>query len=301
LFGRRTAQIHLQPFSYVEAAEFHSKWSLVERARAYFICGGVPLYLEMFAKERSVEQNVEAAILSEHSPLFREPDFLLREELRDVGSYHAVLLALATGSAVHKEIALRTRTPERSLGYYLKQLEELGYVERVYPMTGAKPQARAVRYMLRDPLLRFWFRFVFPNLTFLQRQGPARAYRELIRPAIDAYFGACFERLCREALPYLYEREGVSAAYEVGQYWDKSTQIDLIGLREDRVTDIGECKWGSYGGAPRLRGELDTKIRAYPNARGATLVARAFVQKRPPRAEARDDPLRWHDLRDLYG
>lgn len=300
LFGRRTAQIHLEPFSYLEAAEFHPTWSLVERARAYFICGGVPLYLEMFAKERSVEQNIEAAILSEHAPLFREPDFLLREELRDVGSYHAVLLALATGSAIHKDIASRTRTPERSLGYYLKQLEELGYVERTYPLTGGKPQARSVRYALRDPLLRFWFRFVFPNLTFVQRQGPMRAYRELVRPTIDAYFGACFERLCREALPYLYEREGVSAAYEVGQYWDKNAQVDVIGLRDDGVTDIGECKWGTYGGVPRLRAELDAKVRAYPNARGASLVARAFVQKRRPRADAPDDVVRWHDLHDLY-
>jgi hypothetical protein len=49
----------------------------------------------------------------------------------------------------------------------------------------------------------------------------------------------------------------------------------------------------------RLQAELDAKVAAYPNDRGATLVPRAFVQKRPPRAEARGD-LRWHDLRDLY-
>src|SRR5690606_26779237 len=78
LFGRRTAQIHLKPLSHLEAAEFHPGWSLAERARTYFVCGGVPLYLEMFAEARSFEQNVELAILDEHSPLAREPDFLLR-------------------------------------------------------------------------------------------------------------------------------------------------------------------------------------------------------------------------------
>ena len=173
-------------------------------------------------------------------------------------------------------------------------------MERTYPVTGARPQARAVRYALRDPLLRFWFRFVFPNLTFVQRQGPVRAYRELIRPEIEAYFGACFERLCREALPFIYDREEVSAAYEIGQYWDKHAQIDVIGLRDDGVTDVGECKWGAHGGVPRLRAEVDAKLRAYPNPRGATLVGRLFVQKRPARSQASDDVARWHDLRDLY-
>ena len=300
LFGRRTAQIHLQPFSHLEAAEFHPKWSLLERARAYFVCGGVPLYLEMFEQGRSFEQNVEAAILSEYAPLFREPDFLLREELRDVGAYHAVLVALSTGSLMHKDIAARASTPERSLGYYLKQLEELGYTERTYPLTGGKPQARSVRYTLKDPLLRFWFRFVFPNLTFAQREGPARTYRELIRPGIDAYFGSCFERLCREALPYLYAREGVSAKYDVGQYWDRNTQIDVVGLRSDGVTDLGECKWGAYGGVPRFSAELESKVGAYPNPRGATLVRRAFVQKCPQSAQARESGIHWHDLEDLY-
>ena len=46
--------------------------------------------------------------------------------------------------------------------------------------------------------------------------GPARAFRHRIKPALDAYFGGCFERLCREALPYLYQREQITAAFEIG-------------------------------------------------------------------------------------
>ena len=34
----------------------------------------------------------------------------------------------------------------------------------------------------------------------------------LLRPELEAYAGLCFERLCREALPRLYEREGVAAS-----------------------------------------------------------------------------------------
>lgn len=93
---------------------------------------------------------------------------------------------------------------------------ELGYVERRYPLTGEPPSARSVRYDLADPLLRSWFRFVFPNTSYIRHMGVVRALRDLIRPHLDDYFGLCFERLCREALPWLYRSEGVTAPSRLG-------------------------------------------------------------------------------------
>jgi hypothetical protein len=49
-----------------------------------------------------------------------------------------------------------------------------------------------------------------------------------------------------------------------------------------------------------LAAELKRKQESYPNLRDATLVARAFVRARPPRAGSSDKSLRWHDLADLY-
>jgi predicted AAA+ superfamily ATPase len=84
LFGRRTAQILLKPFSYREAASFHPNWSLGELAHAYFICGGIPYYLNSFSQRDTVATNIEKNVLDEFAPLYREPDFLLREELREL-------------------------------------------------------------------------------------------------------------------------------------------------------------------------------------------------------------------------
>jgi AAA+ ATPase superfamily predicted ATPase len=302
LFGRRTAQIHLQPFGYREAAAFHPRWSLTNRARAYFVCGGVPLYLKAFDEARSFESNVESNLLSEFAPLFREPEFLLREELRGVESYHAVLHAIAAGQATIRTIAQASGLPERSLPYYLEQLVQLGYVARRHPLTAARPSTRAVRFVLEDPLLRFWFRFVFPHRSFVQQMGAARSYADLIRPHLDAYFGSCFERLCREALPVLYERERVSAGFRVGEYWDKSTQIDVVGVREDGWIDLGECKWGPVASAPGLIAELEAKVRMFPNRRGDTIGQRIFVHTMPASARKRrpSPAVSWHSLAELY-
>ncbi|NJL27683.1 MAG: ATP-binding protein [Thermoanaerobaculia bacterium] len=298
LFGRRTGQILLRPFSHLEAAQFHPALSLVDRARTYFVCGGIPYYLRFFSDQRSIEMNLAAELLTEHAALFREPDFLLREELREVENYYAVLLAVATGKTSHQAIARETQIAPQSLHYYLQQLTELGYLARRYPLAGKTRAARHVRFDVADPLLRFWFRFVFPNTSYLQHMGAERALRDRIAPHLEAYFGHCFERLCREALPVLYRRERVTAAFEIGEFWSKDVQIDVVGLRDDGWTDLGECKWGEVGSRSMLTRELEERARAFPNPRQATIARRIFTREKPPRATP--EGVRWHSLEDLY-
>ena len=302
LFGRRTAQILLRPFDFREAARFHPSLSLVDRAILYFLCGGVPAYLRAFSARESIEANLCRAILDEYGPLHREADFLLREELRDVESYYGVLLALAAGHTQNRDIARYSGVAERSLHYYMKQLSELGYLSARHPLTPGKPIARHVRHAIDDPLLRFWFRFVFPNTSYIAQMGPRRALADRIRPELPAFYGAAFERLCRDALPMLYDEEGVTAAFRVGEFWDKDVQIDVVGVRDDGWIDLGECKWGAVRSAAALSAELDKKVASYPNARQATVGRRFFTRDEAPARRRRDPPgTRWHTLEDLYG
>lgn len=299
LFGRRTAQIMLQPFSYQEAALFHPSYSIEDQARTYFICGGIPFYLQFFSAQRSIMMNIQANFLDESAALFREVDFLLREELRELEKYYGILTALAAGSLRSSQIADETGIPERNLYYYLQQLVELGYLRRRHPLTGGRVARRVVRFALHDPLLRFYFRFVYPNLSFIMQMKADRSYRDLMQPQLESYFGTCFEHLCREALPVLYEREGVNSAFEVGEYWDKQTQIDVVGVRRDGLIDLGECKWGSVRSIPRVCEELTQKATAYPNRQNSTIGKRIFTRRRV-RASNQREGFRFHCLEDIY-
>ena len=297
LFGRRTAQIHLQPFGYLEAAEFHPRWSAGDRARAYFLVGGVAQYLLCLSDSQSIDQNIRDYLLDEFAPLFHEPTFLLREELREVAPYHAILFAVAAGETTVRAIAAVTGLPDRNLHYYLQQLVGLGYLRRRYPLERRRPNPKQLRFGIDDPLLRFWFRFAFPNTSIIRSAGASRAFAERIAPSLDAWFGDCFERLCREALPLIYAQESVAASFEVGEYWSKEAQIDLVAMRDDNWTDLGECKWGTLRSPRGLEAELERKVALYPNRRGATLGRRYFVRRKPA---ARKDAQGWHSLEDLY-
>jgi AAA+ ATPase superfamily predicted ATPase len=55
---------------------------------------------------------------------------------------------------------------------YLDTLQQLHLVERIVPVTETQPQkSRRGIYRLKDHYLRFWFRYVHPNRSQLERGG----------------------------------------------------------------------------------------------------------------------------------
>ena len=296
LHGRRTAAIRLEPFGFREAAAFHPRWSQEEKARAYFVCGGVPAYLRRFDPARSVAQNIATEFFSVDAFFQREPDFLLREELAEVKQAASVLEATARGRHSQGDIARTIGLSTAALAPHLKNLVSLGYLERVFPLVPGKPPRTSVLYRVADPLLRFWFRFVEPHWSTLRRFTPQRAFEQLVAPQWDAYCGEGFERLCREALPLLYDAEGVAGKYEIGEYWDRTLQIDVVGLRSDGCIDLGECKWHTRTSTAEIARELAQRAAHYPDQR-RTFCARAFVRSKP---KTKTPELIIHDLRELY-
>jgi AAA+ ATPase superfamily predicted ATPase len=298
LHGRRTGDLRIEPFPFREAADFFPRWSREEQARAYFVCGGVPAYLRRFDPNRSVTQNVAQEFFALDAFFQREPDFLLREELSEVKQATSILETIARGRRNQGEIARGVGLSSAALAPHLKNLLALGYLERVFPLKPTPPAHTSVLYRLADPVLRFWFRFIEPSWSQVRRYSPERGFEQLVAPQWESYCGECFERLCREALPLLYSDEGVAGRFSVGEYWDKTVQIDVVGLRADNWIDLAECKWHGTPGIPAPAAELAMKVSSYPSG-NRTVRKRLFVRAKP-RASATAD-VTVHELSELYG
>lgn len=297
LFGRRTGQLQLRPLSYLEAGELFPRWSREDRARAWFVCGGVPAYLKTFSQERSIDQNLIEAFLEVDAPLMREAEFLLREELRDVASYATLIEGLAAGHVSPTLLSRYSGVPVPRVMYFLNTLLELGYVERRLPLVPGRASRKTTRYAIGDPLLRFWFRFVAPHFSAIRQGSSARVFQQLVAPGLEAFYGAGFEALCREALPGLLRDERVVADVQVGEFWSTSAQLDVVGLRADRWVELGECKWGTPGSVTSVLATLREAATDYPS-KGLTVRYRLFT-RRPVRAALPPD-VRAHDLDALY-
>ena len=130
------------------------------------------------------------------------------------------------------------------------------------------------------------------------RRRPAdRAVEPLVAPQWEAFCGDGFERLCREALPLLYDREGVAGRVQVGEYWDRSVQLDVVGLRADGWIDVGECQWSDRSSLADTTRERHRRAALYPAA-GRTVRTHLFLHRA---SRARPAGVDVHDLAALSG
>lgn len=196
LYGRRTAQIELKSLDFFDARRFFPNMDLRYAAEIYGMVGGVPLYLEQFDDALSIDDNISDAFLDSSSILYEEPLNLLKQEVQKSAVYNTVIGAIAAGKTENNEIATTAGLATSDLTYYLKELQRIGLVEKELPVCAG---ARRAVYRLSDNLFRFWYRFIAPNRSSIERHIPQRALTSIHRYLAD-YMGDVFERICREWL-----------------------------------------------------------------------------------------------------
>ena len=242
LFGRRTAQFDVQPFSYKQARDVIG-YDTADSIRSYAITGGTPLYLTRFDYEHSLAENVRSHILSPTAVLYNEPEFLLRTELRNPARYMSILEAVALGHTTPNEISGATGVDVGPLSKYLQTLRRLRLVEREVPVTASGKKSKRSRYHVADEFLRFWFRYVEPNRSSIE-EAPAIVYDGTIEPDLPTHVASTFEDVCQEVI-WEGIRKGTFESYsEVGRWWYGEAEIDIVGLApsDDRIL-FADCKW----------------------------------------------------------
>lgn len=256
LYGRRTAQIDLEPFSFGQASEV-IEYPMEDAIRSFAVTGGTPMYLTRFDYGRDLDENVRTNVLSPSAPLYDEPEFLLRTELRNPGRYMSILEAIATGHTTPTEIAGETGIDTGPLSKYLKTLRRLRLVEREVPVTASNKQSRRSLYVVADEFLRFWFRYVGPNRSAVA-EAPDVVYEESIRPDLPRHVSTTFEAVCREAVWDAIRRGAIEPYASVGRWWYGEDELDIVALSpgDDRIL-FGECKWT----AEPVDGSLVTDLR----------------------------------------
>jgi AAA+ ATPase superfamily predicted ATPase len=125
LYGRRTAQFRLKPFTYFEAKGFLPEMPDEDFIQLFAITGGVAMYLKQMKADLTVEENIKQTLLSSDGTLFEEPVNLVKQELRDPFAYNSIIEAIAKGSNKPNEISMDAGIPSSSLSYYLKNLISL--------------------------------------------------------------------------------------------------------------------------------------------------------------------------------
>jgi uncharacterized protein len=245
LFGRAGSRTRLEPLDYRDAAAFADDQDPEQLLRRWAVIGGTPQY-QLWAGRGNLDQVIGERILTKDAPLYDDPRHLLREGegVRDPGTYLAMLRAIATGSTQHNEIANRAGIPTGNLIRRLERLEDLGYIERVYPLEPKGPVLKRTVYQIADPYFRFWFRYVASNRSRLEA-GRTDDVLADVRDDLDNLMGWAFEQVCRSWVRTYADDDDVGSPREVGSWWsrDGQTEIDVVGVDGKRYVLLGSCKW----------------------------------------------------------
>ena len=264
LYGRRTAQIRLMQIPFAYYHQFFPDKSRKELIEMYAVTGGVPKYIELFSQSKDIYSAIEKCVLNRSGYLYDEPHFLLQQEVSEVGSYFSIIKAIAAGNTKLSAIAGVLEVKSTSLTKYLKTLIDLDILEREVPVTEDSPEkSKKGLYTIKDNYLRFWFAFVYPNMSFIE-SGHGRIVMDRIRKSlVRNHIAFVYEDICRERM-WEINAEGVWPFYfsKLGRYWDSKEEIDIAAIDPDgKNLILGECKyWQEPVGVSVLR-ELEAKAK----------------------------------------
>lgn len=250
LYGRMTGIIKLAPLPFRDSVKLLGKYSDTDKVKIYAMTGGIPFYLSLFAKHGDVEKAVKKELLHSGSVLYNEAEFLLKQELRDLSVYNALIKAIALGCTKIGEISQSAMVGASAASPYLQTLAELGIVTKEYPVgTGPRGNKNPMRgvYRISDPFFRTWYTFVFPFRTLLDSGGADIVYDTVVKDRLNMFASIPFENICREYLMSLNIRGELPFVFtDIGRWWDKKGEIDIVAVDiTGKKIIAGECKFKS--------------------------------------------------------
>lgn len=248
LYGRRTAQFKIRPFTFFEARQMLVSFEPEEQAILYGVTGGIPEYLSRIHTGLSLEQNLIGLFFDESGRLFEEPVNLLNQELREPATYHSIISAIAGGASRLNEIAGKTGLETSGCSNQITSLIALGIIRKETPVTEPASSRKTI-YRLEDSMFLFWYRFVRPNISGIIRGIGENIYRQMVAPNISDFMGHIFEDIC---IQYLYHPKIYATLPflpgNIGRWWGnnpavkRQEEIDIMAIQDDQAL-LGECKW----------------------------------------------------------
>ena len=247
LYGRRTAQMKIQPFDFEESCRYLDNLSDEDKALIYGIVGGTPQYLLQMSDKLSVEENIKNTYLNPMSFLYEEPINLLKQEVREPAIYNAIITAIAAGYSRMSEISSKVGEDTNVCSNYIKNLINLGIIQKETPY-GEKASKKSI-YSIEDNMFYFWYRFVLDNNSVIARGAADLVYKK-IEPQLPHYMGRVFEEICKQYLWKQLLLGNVPIEFiSLGRWWGNDpiqksqAEIDIMGEKDEESALFAECKW----------------------------------------------------------
>lgn len=218
--------------------------SKFDQIQCYMATGGIPYYISMLQKGKSLAQNMDRLFFEPTAKLGLEFDRLYSSLFTNAEDCKKIvrLLAQKRQGFTRREITMLTKIPDGGgLSSTLKALEVsdfiTSYVKYAYPK-------REVYFRLTDFYSKFYLSFIDGKKT----TNPHFWQDNLLTAELTAWRGFTFESLCFYHLPQIKQALGISGVQTEASPWKSrkekdGAQIDMVIDRADRIINICEMKF----------------------------------------------------------
>ncbi|MEM3267153.1 MAG: ATP-binding protein [Conexivisphaerales archaeon] len=292
LYGRRTMTLEIKSMPFATLKSWFPRYKGEALVKVYAAFGGTPAYLSLVNQDMSPEENVLKVIIAKDGPLNQEPEFLLMHELRAPERYMDILAAISSGKTRFTEISDSTGIKRESLTPYLEILEELGLIQKEFPIL---VKTKKPAFKISDNFFNFWFRFVHPYMQSVEL-GLERQVWESEQMNFNSYLDNIFERVAGEFVAKLI-KSGKVKADMLGKWEYLGEEIDLVAYSSlAKRAYLFEVKWKDLSKTEALKVMNNLKLKNIQSEEKVYGIIAKSIEKKD---ELREKGYFAFDMKDL--
>jgi len=168
LYKRRTFEMNVTKLKYSESLEYLKNVDNETKIKYLSFTSTYPYYLSAMDFDIPFEENIKRLLFNEYGTFYTLPDQLLSNSLNTQDVYNAILYAVSKRKRRNKEIAEYIHEDEAKVSKYIKILLQSELLDKRETYNGNK---KTVYYEIGDPMLRFWYMFIFNNMEKIRMNG----------------------------------------------------------------------------------------------------------------------------------
>lgn len=214
---------------------FQNNATDIEQAIEYFaVFGGMGYSVNI---TKPLEELIEEKVLKNYRYIHGD----LTKITQSNKAHHALLSAVALGDrreySAYRRADLTRKEGEESAAFLIK----FGLLTRQASQADPLDENEEVseRLIFTAPFLRFWFSAVSPYYKGI-KEGDFKEMKEKWENTKQSFFDQIYEALVIALVKQSFKEDWVA---KIGSYWDKNTEIEILGKTKGDKVIVGSCKY----------------------------------------------------------
>ena len=241
---------HPTVLDYFRSFYFQNKPQDLVQALEYFgVFGGTGWSVDM---QKTLWELIETKALKNYTYIHND----IAAQTHSSKISHTLLTAIATGDRRIFSTFKRARISREEGEEALYRLYESGLIEPQYSLERPLHVDDDISDKLSfiQPFMRFWFAFISPFYKSI-KEGNYEEVKTSFQNREQGFFDPIFTELAYEVLKKNFVDDPI---VEIGSYWDKKAQIDILAKTHSGKRIAGTCK---YSDAKVKKSELSKLIQ----------------------------------------